>query len=457
MSSASLLKILREQRSNVVTVASQMADAYGSDRVLDSGARVALEQHFSDLDVLDERIERMTRAAMAEADAEKRSSNYVYTRGGQHSWLLDKINAVRGQRDARAARARLDQHDLEVRRELRNIELARESVFSRAATDGGWNVERRALSTTAGVGGEFSPPLWAIQSFGHLPRAASPLLNLIDVMPLPRGVLKIDVPKITGGAGVGTTQQNSAATANDATTSYSESIVQTITSRMVISQQLMDQANQGAGRGIDEVFFEQLQDDFSAKLESQLLTGVGPGSNQLTGLMNITGTNSVVYTSGSPTGGLLSNCIGEAGALISDTRLRAPGCVIMSGRRWFWLSSQTDSSNRPLGNIGAGNMVDPTGSDAGPFGPIHGLGVFLDGALPTTLGAGGNQDVVIVTRPRDLLVWQTTPILEVHTGTYADSMGVELIFRSYVAAVLDLYPTATSIVTGTGLTAPAGF
>jgi hypothetical protein len=83
--------------------------------------------------------------------------------------------------------------------------------------------------------------------------------------------------------------------------------------------------------------------------------------------------------------------------------------------------------------------------------------VFVDSAIPLNLGGGTNQDVVVVTRPRDLLVWQGTPSLDVNTQTYADTMGVELVFHCYVASALDVYPTATSIVSGTGLTAPSGY
>jgi HK97 family phage major capsid protein len=460
MSSAALLTILKEQRANVVGAASLLGDAFGSDRTMNSRDRVELEGHFADIDLLDARIERMTRAAMADVDAEKRSANYVYTRGGTNSWLLDKINAglTTASRASVEARARLDQHEAEVRREIRNMELERESVFTRSAAQGGWNVERRALSTSFGVGGDFSPPLWAIQDFGHLPRAAAPLTSLIDVMPLPRGILEIDVPRITSdpGVGVGTLQNSALTDDGSTTTSYSKATVQTITAKLVMSQQLLDQANQGMSRGIDEIFFDQMRDDFSAQLEAQLMAGTGPANRQLLGLMNIAGSNAVTYTSGAPTGPAAQIAIAQAAALITDTRLRAPGSIFMVGRRWFWMSSTEDTATRPLGNLG-GNMVDPTGSDAGPFGPIHGLGVFADAAIPTTLGVGSNQDAIVLTRPRDLLVWQTTPDLQIKRETYADSMGVLLVFSCYIAAALDIYPSATAIVTGTGLTAPAGY
>jgi hypothetical protein len=125
----------------------------------------------------------------------------------------------------------------------------------------------------------------------------------------------------------------------------------------------------------------------------------------------------------------------------------------MTPQRWYWLCDGRDSNNRPLVPPDADAYDTPVAGR--PAGQIVGIPVYLDSALPTNLGAGTNEDRVIVTRSSDALLLESAPRLRVLVDQGSATLTVRLQLYRFVAFTAALQPAATSVVAGTGLTTPA--
>lgn len=91
----------------------------------------------------------------------------------------------------------------------------------------------------------------------------------------------------------------------------------------------------------------------------------------------------------------------------------------------------------------------------GAVGTMQGLPVFLDANIPITLGAGTNEDRIIVARfDDDLLFEDPVPTVGVYEGVLSANLQVRIAVWGYFAFTFARYPKANSIISGTGLTVP---
>ena len=104
----------------------------------------------------------------------------------------------------------------------------------------------------------------------------------------------------------------------------------------------------------------------------------------------------------------------------------------------------------PVNAIGTMDAV----SGQGVVGSIGGIDVVLDSSLPTNLGGGTNEDVIVVARASDSVLWEGTPRSEAFRETKADQLSVLLRFYNYVAYTSERYVSSAVIIGGTGLVAP---
>ena len=90
----------------------------------------------------------------------------------------------------------------------------------------------------------------------------------------------------------------------------------------------------------------------------------------------------------------------------------------------------------------------------GVVGQVTGLDVIVDPQIPTNLGAGTNQDPIIVFRASDSILWEGAPHAEAFRETKADQLSVLLRFYRYAAFTTARYAKSVSVINGTGLVAP---
>jgi hypothetical protein len=102
------------------------------------------------------------------------------------------------------------------------------------------------------------------------------------------------------------------------------------------------------------------------------------------------------------------------------------------------------------------NVVGTMGalSAQGVVGQIGSLDVITDANIPTNLGAGTNQDPILVGVRGDLRVWESELQTDVFMEPYADSNGVLFRCFAYSSAIPGRYATSVAVINGTGSIAP---
>lgn len=349
----------------------------------------------------------------------------VYRSGGENSYFRDLAMAnVRSDRDA-------------VDRLVRNDKAV------------------RAINTTDTSGGDFVPPVFLVDQFIKFARAGRVLADQTTKQALPAGTDSINLPKIaTGSATAIQSSQGGAITQTDIVTSTVTGPVVTIAGGQTISLQLLEQSPVN----MDEVLLQDLAADYAAKLDAQVISGSG-SSGQMTGLLTVSGTNSVTYTSTQPTAAGLYSKVADAVQQIHSKRFLPATHIFMHPRRWAFLLASVDTAGRPLVVPAAGgrfNALATSGDVAaeGYVGDLAGVPVFVDANIPANLGASTNEDRIIVARAADAFLYEGTPKAEALAQTYGANLQVLVRMYNYAAFIGNRYVTATSVIGGTGLVSP---
>jgi len=315
--------------------------------------------------------------------------------------------------------------------------------------------EYRALTTVNGAGGEFVPPIWLESEFVKLARPGRIFANQTPTHALPPGTDSINIPKVnTGTATAVQATQNTGVQQTDLSTTSVNSSVFTIAGGQSLSLQLIEQSP----LQIDDVILSDLASAYAVNLNTLLLTGSG-SSGQPTGVNTLSGTNAITYTSASPTIPLLFSKLAGAIQAVHTNRFMPPDTIFMHPSRWAYLLASVDTSNRPLivpNAQGPNNALAEPGAVAaqGFVGYLMGLPVYVDATIPTNLGAGTNQDIIIVARMADLMLWESNVRAEAFPQTYANQLSVFVRLYNYASFQPGRFPKSISIISGTGLVAP---
>jgi HK97 family phage major capsid protein len=348
----------------------------------------------------------------------------TYRKNGPNSFFRDLRDANRGDLEAQQ---RLQRHASEMRVELRDI------------------------SSTAGAGGEFIPPLWLNSQWVELLRAARPTADAVTRFDLPEGTNSINLPRLATGAGTAIqTADNAAVQETDPTTNSVSAGVKTIAGQVDMSRQLFEFSQPG----LDEVLFRDLARDYATKLDIQVLSGSG-AAGQALGIRNVAGINTV--TAGTATVAAVWPKITDAIQRITSGYLN-PDTLVMHPRRAGFFLGALDSQNRPLFNAGApvNAMGDISGNVANGFaGGIQGMRVVIDPNIPTNVGAGTNEDVMIVFDSSQVYLWEEgAPRTRVFEDVGSGTLTVRLSTYGFFAFMANRYPAGISVITGAGLVPP---
>lgn len=322
--------------------------------------------------------------------------------------------------------------------------------------------EARGVTTGAGSGAAFIPPKYLVDQWIQLARPGRPTADLLAPMPMPTGTNTVSIPKIATGSSVASqATELTGISQTDITSSSVTAPVITLAGQQVVSVQELEMSP-GA---IDQVVMSDLAAQYGQVLDSQVLNGAGTG-NTLKGLLNQTGITSLTWTAATPAVTGANGLWGNLANLISQihaARFAPPTAIIMAPRRWAWIAAATDNQFRPLVNPEASgvNVYGTNGAvvSEGYVGKIMGVPVYTDASIPTNLGAGTNQDAIIVLRASDVMLWEgvaggTEPRIEAFEQPFAGSLGV--LFRVYSFAAMALrFPASVGVITGTGLVAPS--
>lgn len=401
-------------------------------RVAAAEARVDLESRIADLESRTATLaEARAYDTVARVEREERTYNPDADKRGV-SFLSDVISRTFG--DVEAAQ-RLARHAQEER------------------TERGTSIESRAIGTSAL--GAIVVPQYLVDLYAPALRAGRPLADIANRMALPAEGMTVEIPRITTGtsAAVQATQNTGVSETNMDETTLSVPVV-TIAGQQTVSLQGISR-----GRGTEQIIVRDLVSAYNTALDSQLINGAG-SSGEHRGIRNVSGIVSVTYTDSSPTAAEAYPKLFDLVQQIQSGAYRGITHFVMHPRRWAFFAAAV-GTNSPILQI----ATNPEGS-AGQFGVpsyggvvgnILGIPVVLDANVPTNLGTGTNEDVILGVSADELHLWEdaSAPLLVRAEQTSAASLGVLLVVFGFSAFTAGRVPGAHGIVSGTGCATPS--
>ena len=385
------------------------------------------------------------------------------------SFLLDMARAkFRGDMEAQA---RIDRHGREMKDEYERRQTLAEQIQSREldrmldesglpmevrdAIRAAGLVKTRAVQRIEGLGGEFMPPVWLLDEYAEKARAGRPFANWLRRIPLPDNTDEINIPRLVSTSSTGMHGDNQSVTESDWTTAMVRVPRRTVAGQVTMPIAALD----STPMAFDELVFGDLLADKANRVEAQCFDGTGAGDDVL-GVLNTSGINTVTYTDATPTFPELWPKIWGAIDAVEQTRKRTPDGIWFASRRYNWIAAQLDAQNRPFvlpvaqGPMNALGIQGATPEFEGPIVNIGGYTGYKDNTIPTNKGAGTNEDRVIVTRSQDHVLMESDDRIRVLEETKGDKLQVIFQAWAYLAVTFGRYPSATTVIAGTGFTPP---
>jgi HK97 family phage major capsid protein len=348
------------------------------------------------------------------------------------SWVRDLMRHTLNMDSDGESRGRLMSHAREV---------AEDSAYT----------EFRDLNRVDGTGGYAVPPAWLMNQYIELARSGRAFANLCQRQPLPGGTDSINIPKVLTGTTVGIqTADNTAVSETDLTDTFVNAPVRTIAGQQGVSIQLIDQSP----IAFDDVIFRDLVAAHAAVLDQQCLDGTGT-SGQVLGVDYTPGITTITVSSLDVPG--IYKAIANAIQLIHTHRFLPPEVIVMHPRRFGWLLSLLDTTNRPLFIPNANGPMNVVGIEDVPIGSqqvvgtMAGLPIVTDPNISTTSGpytGVGSGDLIYVTRASDLLLWEGGIRARVLPEVRATNLTVLLQIFNYFAFSAARYPASTVVIDG---------
>lgn len=371
----------------------------------------------------------------------------IYRPDGSHSFIRDVYAATRGG-DMDAA-DRLRRNNAEgLDRERRAWAEARANASAEDLQSG----ELRDGTTGSTSMGSFIPPVWLVNELAEKPRVGRVLAPFMRPGGFPV-TNSITIPRVTTGASVASqSSENAAVSETDIVTAQLTRSTVTISGQQDVSLQSLDLSPYP----VDRIIFADLDGAYEEELDRQLLRGSG-SSGELLGINAVSSINAVTYTDASPTVPEFYPKIADAIQQIGTNAKRPAQLIVAHPRRWGWITASLDSQNRPLVTPTApSNAVALFGDVAaqGIVGGMQGLPLATTASVATNLGAGTNQDQVVIVRPAEMILMEgpkrTRILMEVLSGT----LTARLQLYAYVNFFAGRLPSSVSTIDGTGLVTP---
>jgi len=347
------------------------------------------------------------------------------------SFVADVVNAqLRGDLDAAQ---RLQRHMAEERAE---------------------GVELRDVGTGAFTG--LTVPQYLTDLVAPPKRAMRPMADLARKLALPADGMTVNISRITTGTATAVqATENAGVQETDADDTLLTVDVRTIAGQQDISVQALQRSV-----GADAVIIADLQNAYHTALDSQIINNDGTSGTHK-GIRSTSGIVSVTYTDGTPTAAEAYPKLFDLISQIQSGVFGGATHLVMAPRRWNWFASQVGTSFPFLqpNNVSSVNVGGEISSNTygGVVGVLAGLPVVLDGNIPTNLGAGTNEDVILGVTADELFLWEQpgSPLLIRAEQTAAGNLTVKLVVYGFSAFTAGRYPLAHGTIGGTGLVTPA--
>jgi len=418
--------------------------------------RSSIEARIADLEqVVAESANAVARTGVTDSSVRINREPRVYSPHSEHSFFVDAYQGVMG--GSIQARQRLERHmtEMSVERELR----AREAQELRSTT----------TSSFAGL----VVPQYLVDQAALALRNGRPVANLCARLPLPDQGMTLTVPRGTTGAAtaIQATENTSVQSTDEVWANVSIPVV-TIAGQQDVSRQSLERG----APGLDQLVWSDLAGAYAANLDTQVLTGSGAGG-QMLGVQNTASIFAATAFGAAPTAvNFASKIAGQIASIAGAGTVIQPRVVIMHPRRWGWLQSLADSSNRPLavalplGPYNSAALVTAPGVYSGDGAPTdqarpqfvgmlaNGLPVCTDANVPTSVGTNV-EDLVFVVDNAQLLLWEDgdgSPRMLRFEQTLGNQLTVKLVAYGYAGFTAGRYPQAVGKIGGLDTVATQG-
>jgi HK97 family phage major capsid protein len=333
--------------------------------------------------------------------------------------------------------------------------IGRHQAFEEERWYGDLGVQERAIATST-LGGVI-PPQYLVNLYAKAGRNGRVYADQANKQDLPDQGMSVIVPRLTVGlvAGVQTAESSTVST-GDPTEVDLTIPVRTIAGYSPVSRQTLERAAYA-----ESILMEDLVARYNQALDVQALNGSG-SSGQMLGVLGTSGisTSTVSTATVIAMWPKIADLIQQIATAVGGIGIVADK-IIMHPRRWGAITAALDSSNRPLFPVGQGAMnTIAEGGAASVYGytgsTIQGLPVYTDANIPTNLGAGTNEDRVIVQASGAVMLWERPddPVTLAFEQTAATALQVQLVAYGYAAFTAGRYPAASGVISGVGLVPP---
>jgi HK97 family phage major capsid protein len=423
----------------------------------DYEARIAAANTVAEVDQLEAEARDAVSIAQKRYDsitrsAEARSNNPILAAGGLGDFRVTSEPATYSPHnlersyfaDLFAARTSNDQAAL-ARLQRNNAEVVE------ARTKAG--AEARTVLTTT----DFYPPNYLSSLFVTSHRARQVFAGLVQQLPLPPTGETVTIPAYVGPTDAANPQagDNQAITSNAGTTSQLSGPITTWSGYTDVSRQWVERGAPGG----DEVIFGDISRDIARKIEIACLNG--SGTNQPKGILHEGDVPAV--TVGGQTAAQLLLKLADLMQRIEVAVGEPADFILMHSRRFSWLSSLLDDQHRPIIVPSAQGPYNAFGTfaqqqsedglslapDIKPAGSMLGMNIYTSPSLPTTSGAGTNEDPCVVGVSHLAVRWYDPNGIRHFSfeGVASATGSIRLQGWTY-GAFLTRYPTGFGIVNG---------
>jgi len=286
-------------------------------------------------------------------------------------------------------------------------------------------------------------------------RAGRNTMDVANAIPLPDSGLTVNISRITTGSSVAAQNgDNGAVTEASPDDTLLTVNVRTYAGMVDISRQALER-----GTGIDTLLSADLVSAYNSAVNADVINGAGTSGTHL-GILNTSGIGDVDVDDASPTAYETFQKIVKAIGTVTAARYVEPDVIIMHPRRWAYISGGLDSSNRPLAGVTAATSrnviaLGNPGAYGTAAGEIAGVPVVVDAGIPVNLGAGTNEDAIIVANRADLVLMEqaNSPLMLRYESVGSGTLTVRMVVYGPSAFTAGRYPGGICKIQGTLLSA----
>ena len=312
------------------------------------------------------------------------------------------------------------------------------------------DLEQRASGNTGNYAG-LVVPQYLTELAAEKAQAGRPTANVVRNLPLPAEGMSVNLSRVTTSSSAAVQSAENAAVSD---TTIDDTLltapVVTVAGMQNISRQAIDR-----GTGLDQLIFEDLTMSYATALDSAILVGDGTGGTPV-GIIETAGVGLVDVDDASPTAAETYQQLVKAIGTVSAARYLPPNMIVMHPRRAAYIAGGLDSNNRPLFQPSAVTASNVTGTgDFARYGTaaftVAGVPVVTDANIPINLGAGTDEDVALIMRTDDVILWEvpgTDPAFVQYDSVGSGTLTVRMVAFGYSAFIVR-QPSSVCLLTGT--------